>query len=73
MIDFQLYADAIRFKFYCEILTHWGSLMCCPLYNGLQIVVPGLSVCLCIFSMFVNALTKQEFLLVWGNVLKKMK
>ena len=32
LINFQLYCDAIRFKFYCEILTYWGRLMCCPLY-----------------------------------------
>ena len=33
LIDFQLYDDAIRFKFHCEISTHWGRLMCCPLYQ----------------------------------------
>ena len=32
LIDFQLYADVIRFKFRCEILTHWSRLMCWPLY-----------------------------------------
>ena len=26
LINFQLYYDVIRFKFHCEILTHWGRL-----------------------------------------------
>ena len=31
---------------------------------GLQVVVPGLAVCVCDFSMFVNAPTIQELFLV---------
>ena len=34
LINFQLYYDEIRFKFHCEILTHWGTLRCCPLYKA---------------------------------------
>ena len=36
---------------------------------GLQVVVPGLAVCVCDFSMFVNAPTVQELFKVWGNIL----
>ena len=36
---------------------------------GLQIVVPGLAVCVCEFSMFVNAPNKQESLLVHGQAI----
>ena len=39
---------------------------------GLWIAVPGLAVCVCDFSMFVNAPTKQE-LFLGGNVFFKKK
>ena len=32
LIDFQQYYRVKKFKFYCEILTHCGRLMCCPPY-----------------------------------------
>ena len=31
---------------------------------GLQVVAPGLAVCVCVFSIFVNAPTIQELFLV---------
>ena len=37
---------------------------------GLQVVVPGLPVCVWNSSMFVNAPTIQEFL-VWSEITKK--
>ena len=33
LIVFQLYYDAIGFKFYSEMFTHWGRLICCPMYR----------------------------------------
>ena len=36
---------------------------------GLQIVVPGLAVCICDFSMFLNAPTIQELFLKRGTFL----
>ena len=35
---------------------------------GLQVVVPGLAVFVCAFSMFVKAPTIQELLQVWDSV-----
>ena len=38
-------------------------------FTDLIPAVVVLTVCLCIFSMFVNASTIQELFIVWGNVL----
>ena len=38
-----------------------------PCTEQIQIVVPGLALCVCVFSVFVNAPTIQEIFIVWGK------
>ena len=39
----------------------------CVAGSSLQVVVPGLAVCICEVSLFVNATTMQDLFLVCGN------
>ena len=56
------------------ILHVVGSIPTRNLYlYGLQVVVPGQAVCVCDFSMIVNAPTIQDLFLEWGDTFQPEK